>query len=201
MAFAAVDFMDLSISKHDSFHLTGQVRTSTYRKPGCNPQYLAFSSQHKLSTRLGIYKSESTRYMVNCSDADDYHAKISDLDGALIRRGYPPCLLQRMPYRPDLRMDLLRKFLARGKQTKDETRYDIMVLKTCYSPQLRDIGVHSAYYKLLNELRTHLGVTFLRDSKFVVACPVSAESLFLATYGLNYPREDSKTIRVRSALA
>ena len=98
-------------------------------------------------------------------------------------------------------MDLLRKFLARGKQTKDETRYDIMVLKTCYSPQLRDIGIHLAYYKLLNELRTHLGVTFLRDSKFVVACPVSAESLFLATYGLNYPREDSKTIRVRSALA
>ena len=131
------------------------------------------------------------RHLVNCSDADVYHAKISDLEHALIRRGYPPCLLQRMPYNADLRIELMRKFLARVPKTSDETRSDVMVLKTCYSPQLRDIGISSAYRRLMNELRTYLGVTFLRDTKFVVACPVSAESLFLDTlypYGLNYTR-------------
>ena len=64
-------------------------------------------------------------------------------------------------------------------------------MKTSYSPQLRVIGIRGAYRRLLTELQTLLGSTFLRDTRFVIAHPVTA-SLFLDTYDWNYTVEDDE---------
>jgi len=141
---------------------------------------------------MGIFKGESMRHMLNCSDESTYHAKVSELELALARRGYPPCVMKRVPYDPVLRMEKMRSFQTRqhGPQSSARSHQNTLVMKLPYSPQLRAIRIRAAYDLLLRELQTVLGSTFLRDTRFVCAHPTST-SLFLDTYGLNYIVKDA----------
>ena len=130
--------------------------------------------------------------MLNCSDESTYHAKVSELELALARRGYPPGVMRRVPYDPELRMQKMRIFQARqhGPRSSGKSHQNIVVMKLPYSPELRTIRIRAAYHLLLRELQTVLESTFLRDTRFVCAHPTST-SLFLDTYGLNYIVEDA----------
>ena len=110
----------------------------------------------------------------------------------MVRRGYPPGVMRRVPYDHALRMQKMRSFQARqrGPECSAKSHQNIVVMKLPYSPQLRAIRIRAAYQLLLRELQTVLGSTFLRNTRFVCAHP-TATSLFLDTYGLNYIMEDA----------
>ena len=189
--------MDLTITKSHSFQETGTVHTKTFRKPSCKPQYLAFTSQHKLSAKLGIFKSEAMRHMMNCSDKDEYMRRIVELQAALESRGYPRPVLQSPAYDAGKRTAFFTRILQRQRQPQESGRPgDVIVFKTEYSPSLRHIRIRAEYTRLVRHLQTLLGREFLQDHRLVVANP-SRNSLFLETYCFNYVSTD-KSIMQRS---
>ena len=81
----------------------------------------------------------------------------------------------------------------------------MIVLKTPFSPQIRRIGIRSAFDELLRSLRAYVGEDFLATTKFTVAYPVN-KNMFLMTNGLNYVKEDcqlrlSRAERMRVVLS
>jgi hypothetical protein len=74
----SVDFLDLTISKHRTFESTGRVETCSYKKPNCRSQMLAFASNHPTSCKLGIFRSETNRHLLNCSNPQDLYVKIAE---------------------------------------------------------------------------------------------------------------------------
>ena len=55
---------------------TGEVLFKTYRKPNWKPQYLSYHSQHLEACKMGIYKCEATRHLLNCSRDFDYDSNM-----------------------------------------------------------------------------------------------------------------------------
>ena len=94
----SVDFLDLTISKHRTFESTGRVETCSYKKPNCRSQMLAFASNHPTSCKLGIFRSETNRHLLNCSNPQDLYVKIAELRATLMRRGYPSSALPIVTY-------------------------------------------------------------------------------------------------------
>ena len=139
------------------------------------------------------------RHMMNCSREKDYDKFVSDLEQSLVRRGYHRALLKRTPYDAGKRMELLRKLQARHRDKEVTAREDIIVWKTPFSPQLRQIRLSEAYNGLLQELRAHLGQTFLAGTRMAVAHPVE-RNVFLETYRMNYVKEDSVQPRLREGM-
>ena len=73
----------------------------------------------------------------------------------------------------------------------------MIVWKTPFSPQLKQIRLREAYMRLLKELRAHLGNEFLTGTRMAVAHPVE-RNVFLETYNMNYVKEDSLQPRLRT---
>ena len=73
----------------------------------------------------------------------------------------------------------------------------MIVWKTPFSPQLKQIRLKEAYMRLLKELRAHLGEGFLTETRMTVAHPVE-RNVFLETYKMNYVKEDSVQPRLRN---
>ena len=108
------------------------------------------------------------RHMMNCSREKDYNKLVSDLEHSLVRRGYHRASLIRTPYDAGARMELLRKLQARQRDKEIITREDMIVWKTPFSPQLKQIRLREAYVGLLKELRAHLGHEFLTGTKMPI---------------------------------
>ena len=109
--------------------------TKTYTKPNHQAQYLPFASQHSLPCRLGIYRGEARRHLLNCDSKDDYDLMVSTLKRALIRRGYPKAVLPRIPYDAELRHRLLQKLSERQRSCFENVNKNIantIVMKCAY---------------------------------------------------------------------
>jgi len=94
-------------------------------------------------------------------------------------------------------MELSRKLQARQRDKEIITREDMIVWKTPFSPQLKQIRLREAYMGLLKEMRAHLGHEFLTGTRMAVAHPVE-RNVFLETYKMNYVKEDSVQPRLRT---
>ena len=158
------------------------------RRPGLPPQHLAFSSQHRLSTRLGIYRGEAVRHMMNCSKESDYQRLVEELESTLHRRGYPRGCFDHLRIRYDRseRLRRLEKLHARTRQPTKPQCGNIVVFKTPHTPLTRKLGIQSEFSKLKRDLQRTLGDQVLDGVKVVVANPIDS-CVFRDTYGMNFP--------------
>jgi len=181
--------MDLTIFKADNFLSTGKVRTKTYTKPNHQAQYLPFASQHSLHCRLGIYRGEARRHLLNCDCEDDYELMVSALKRALVNRGYPKAVLPRIPYDRELRNRLLQKLSQRQRSCfgnlESKVANNTIVMKCAYTSQIRRLRFRAHWHHLLHEMRTHLGGAFMKGTRLIMAHPTGSTS-FLSTYELNF---------------
>ena len=161
--------------------MSGRVHTSTYKKPYHNPQYLAFQSQHAPHVMSHIFKAESFRHMVNCSNDNDYYRCVADLAGALRKRGYPSEHLQVLPYDREAREVQLLRLQQRQRVAKQQTIKDLVVFRCAYSNLLKHVRIRREFQTLLRELRFDLGEEFMADSRFIIANTIEHSS-FLRCY-------------------
>ena len=154
-----MDFLDLTIHKNGT-----SLATRTYTKPGHAVQYLPFSSCHALPARVGIYKTEAYRHLINCSCSADYNKNVDRLEYALRARGYPTLTIVRPPYDSTIRHVKLRQLYERGSgavalhgeaqgSTLQSADKKIIVCKCEYSPALRYLSLHGTFSKLVRQLR------------------------------------------------
>ena len=177
----AVNYLDLRICR------TGlSLSTQTYKKPGCNPQYLAYTSHHPRSCRDAIYKGEITRHLLNCSCAAAYDIHTSALRSALRQRGHPDPPV--VPYDPARRVELLRALQNRDRlqPTKASRKHDdIVIFKAQYGLHVRALRIVRECKNLYNMLRIHLGFEFLAQVRTVITYPVHSK-LFLQHSRFNF---------------
>ena len=176
-------------------------------EPGHAVQYLPFSSCHALPARVGIYKTEAYRHLINCSCSADYNKNVDRLEYALRARGYPTLTIVRPPYDSTIRHVKLRQLYERGSgavalhgeaqgSTLQSADKKIIVCKCEYSPALRYLSLHGTFSKLVRQLQQLLGHSFLRDHRFIVAHPVT-NNAFLETYQHNFVKDLSSSVTTR----
>jgi len=168
------------------FERTGQVVTRTYKKPNCMPQYLPFFSEHAFSCKSSIYKGEVTRHLINCSSPSDYDMSLSDLRNDLLTRGYPPPLLQHVPYDREKREKIISNLGKRNRLAPNIQRSsDMIVFKCPYGKHIRPLNINRECNRLLSTLRVHLGTAFLQDVRTTIAHP-NKVNLFVKTFRYNF---------------
>jgi len=163
---SAVDFLDLHI-KSDGDRLL----TETFRKPGCEPQYLAYSSSHAWACKNAIYSGEVVRHLVNCSLPGDYEKHLRALRETMLRRGHPSP--PHIPYDGERRHALLSKMAERdrGSVAKKKQHCSRIVFKCSYGSHCRSLTINRRCRKLIASLRQFYGDNFLREDDVVVAHP------------------------------
>ena len=181
----SVDFLDLTISKHRTFESTGRVETCSYKKPNCRSQMLAFASNHPTSCKLGIFRSETNRHLLNCSNPQDFYVKIAELRATLRKRGYPSSALPIVTYDEDKRSCMLERLrTARNRfEPASTSSQDVIVFKCPYGIHIRRLGIHKECTKLMQALKSHLNGL---DARIILAHPIK-QNLFLKTLRYNYP--------------
>ena len=111
---------------------------------------MSFHSQHKLSTKLAIFKGEAVRHMVNCSDPEDFHREIATLRQTLLQRGYPHSALPEVAYDQCRRQKLLRRLHCRSKDgERHVNQKDVVVFKCPYSRSVNNMGIPRTEFKRL----------------------------------------------------
>ena len=175
-------YCEATIFKDQSFERTGTVLTKTYRKPGCQPQYLPYASEHSFKCRAAIFKGEAIRHLVNCSKQSDYDCNILHLQNALKKRGYPSSLLPHIPYNLEERKERIRT-LGQRRRDPQENRgaHDSLVFKCPYGTHLRELELHKECKKLLTECKA-----YLPSVRLIIAHPVRS-NIFLRTFRYNHP--------------
>ena len=199
-----VDFLDLTIYKNGT-----SLATRTHTKPGHAVQYLPFSSCHRLAARVGIYKTEVYRHLINCSCSADYNKNVDRLEYALRARGYPALTIVKPPSNSATRDVKLRQLYERGsfpsavalhskaqRSTLQSADKKIIVCKCEYSPALRYLNLHGTFSKLVRQLQQLLGHSVLRDHRFIVAHPVT-NNAFVETYQQNFVKDLSSSVTTR----
>ena len=88
-----IDFLDITVYKHDSFFYTNTLDTKTYQKPKNLYQYLHYNSAHPRTLYKGLIKGECIRYLRTNSLKSTYQATLSLFRQRLLRRGYPDRLI------------------------------------------------------------------------------------------------------------
>ena len=63
---------------------------------------------------------------------------------------------------------------------------DRLVFKVEYSQQLRLVNIRKEFKELVRCLRMHVGNGLLRETRLIIAHPVSTNS-FIEHYGMNFP--------------
>ena len=189
-----IDFLDLTIRKHETFESTGQICTRTYKKPICMPQYLPFLAEHAFSCRASIYTGEVTRRLINCSAPSDYDSSLSELRTALVKRGYPSALLEHVPYDENKRNRLLSKFRQRERvafasensMPAEGARLNNMIIFKCpFGRHIRQLRLHHACNSLIRTLRLQLGQAFQQNVRIFIAHTTTV-NLFVKTLRYNY---------------
>jgi len=201
-----VHYLDLEIEKHISYPDTGKVCTRTYIKPKCNHQYLPFFSQHPTHSKVGVFRGEAIRHMLNCSAQADYEFHIRRMRAALLRRGYPSGCLKAPPYDATLRRNMLERLRDRpqcgfsaGEFSADKRMTpSTMILKCQFSPQLRRAGLRTHFKRMVQAVRTHIGEDFLRNERLIIAHPIRDNS-FLREYKLNFVESTRKSTTRRTS--
>jgi hypothetical protein len=91
----------------------------------------------------------------------------------MLRRGYPPSLLQGVRYDGERRLELLKRLRGRRQQNEQNSgrwnssaKFDqignLLVMKCDYSPHFGKLRMYKEFRKLLNILRAEVGEGFLR---------------------------------------
>ena len=171
--------MDLNIKKHESFITTGAVETETYLKPNHRPQYLAFQSQHSLACKLALFRCETTRHLINCSTEAAYRKIVLRLRNDLKARVYPMSLLPDAPYDEPARQKHIDELFRRSREPKAKNGSmdtDRLVFKVEHSQQLRLVNIRKEFKELVRCLRMHVGSGLLRETRLIIAHPVSTPS-------------------------
>ena len=147
---------------------------------------IAFASNHPTSCKWGIFRGETTRHLLNCSNSDDFYSKVNELRDTLLRRGYPYSALPHVDYDEDKRRSMLEKLQTRDRfNPAPKAHRDVVVFKCPYGVHIRRLGIHKECKRLIHALRSHLGRDFLQDTRVVLAHPVTS-NLFLNTIRYNY---------------
>ena len=179
-----VHFLDLQITKAPDFEESGRVVFATSRKPTFNPQYLAFFSEHPLSTKKAVFKGECVRHLINCSTESAYEERISELREALSRRRYPPALLGVVPFDNQRRERLLLKLWTRSlERTKGSE--NVICFRLPFNTRMRSLRLRWWLMELVSRLRRVHGQNFLANTRVVIAHPVK-KNLFLSIYRYNF---------------
>ena len=157
----------------------------TYCKPNCKPQYLSYHSQHPEACKMGIYKCEATRHLLNCSRDFDYDSNMVNLRESLRRRGYPT--LPDIDYDAQKRAALLDKLKCKCNfnRTKERTTSPIMAIKVQFSREVEQLRLPRRLKQLVAELRAEVGHEFLNGTRLVTAYTVQ-RSMFRQTYYMNF---------------
>ena len=153
------------------------------------PLSLAFQSQHSLSCKLGVFRGEVTRHLINCSTEVAYDKNVLRLRSALKARGYPMFVLPDAPYDEAARHEHIQKLYRRSREPKVKKANldsEVLVFKVEYSPQLRIVNIRKEFKELVRCLRMHVGDGLLRETRLIIAHPVSRNS-FVEHYGMNFP--------------
>jgi len=179
------NFLDLTISKSLDFDRTGKLHFQTYRKQNWRPQYIVYSSQHAPACFRGIFKGEAIRHMVNCSTCIEYDKRIAELRQTLRIRGYPECVMPRIPYDAPKRQEYLDKYRRRGTASSPSDSKPFLKLSVGYSASLRKLRLRGRAENLISRLRARLGGDFLQEARIVVAHPIQ-DCLFRSSYQKNF---------------
>jgi hypothetical protein len=111
-------FLDLIIYKGGRY--PNKLDYKVHQKQLNNYLYLPWSSSHPANTKKGIILSETQRYVRNCSTFKEYFIVKKKFAYRLLRRGYPPAIINEMinKVKYKQREQLLKKY--REKQDKQQ---------------------------------------------------------------------------------
>ena len=89
---ASAHFLDIQFFReHD------RICTTTYRKPGFQPQFLNVNSEHPTACKRSIFIAQAHRFLILNSEPELYYRDMQQLGEQLIIRGYPPQLVAMPP--------------------------------------------------------------------------------------------------------
>lgn len=101
-------FLDLCVEVHD-----GVIETFTHVKPGHNPQYLHALSDHPMSCKRGIFRSQCMRFLINNSTESGFNRDVCRLRVALSKRLYPSLCMPIPAYDVEKRTQFLDRMRSR----------------------------------------------------------------------------------------
>ena len=93
------------------------------------------------------------------------------------------------PYDEAARHEHIQKLYRRSREPKVKKANldsEVLVFKVEYSPQLRIVNIRKEFKELVRCLRMHVGDGLLRETRLIIAHPVSRNS-FVEHYGMNFP--------------
>lgn len=90
--------------------------------------YLPFASDHQRHIKLGIWRSESTRALINNSAEAGFRRDLDKFRSAFLKRGYPEHALAYPCYDADRRLTLLHKFEAHTAEPIERPRSKDIIL-------------------------------------------------------------------------
>jgi hypothetical protein len=106
----SVNFLDITISKGDRFHIKQKLDLKPFRKPTSKNSYVHYATYKPESTKMGWITGEQIRMLRASQDRKSYNLAMAEFLKNLKRSGYPPQLLRsRTQYRFEDRNWLIEK--------------------------------------------------------------------------------------------